>query len=90
MLDCQTFLARRLRLTYPMSAYSRLPYRYLIFYSVHDDLLVIPNVRYTARKWPPLPPAGIIRMMFDDEGSAVPQQPDEEPPDEDEDSMDEA
>jgi plasmid stabilization system protein ParE len=31
-----------------------LPYRYLIFYSVHDDSLVIRNVRHTARKWPPL------------------------------------
>ena len=31
-----------------------LPYRYLIFYSVHDDLLVICNVRHIARKWPPL------------------------------------
>ena len=34
-----------------------LPYRYLIFYSVHDNSLVIRNVRYTARKWPPLRPA---------------------------------
>jgi toxin ParE1/3/4 len=31
-----------------------LPYRYLIFYSIHDDSLVIRNVRHTARKWPPL------------------------------------
>ena len=31
-----------------------LPYRYLIFYSVHDDSLVIRDVRHTARKWPPL------------------------------------
>ena len=31
-----------------------LPYRYLIFYSVHDDSLVIRNVRHAARKWPPL------------------------------------
>ena len=31
-----------------------LPYRYLIFYSVDDDSLVIRNVRHTARKWPPL------------------------------------
>ena len=31
-----------------------LPYRYLIFYIVHDDSLVIRNVRHTARKWPPL------------------------------------
>ena len=31
-----------------------LPYRYLIFYSLHDDSLVIRNVRHTARKWPSL------------------------------------
>ena len=31
-----------------------LPYRYLIFYSVHDDSLVIRNLRHIARKWPPL------------------------------------
>ena len=31
-----------------------LPYRYLIFYTVRDNLLVIRNVRHTARKWPPL------------------------------------
>ena len=31
-----------------------LPYRYLIFYSMDEDSLVIRNVRHTARKWPPL------------------------------------
>jgi len=31
-----------------------LPYRYLIFYSVHDDTLVIRNVRHAARRRPPL------------------------------------
>ena len=30
-----------------------LPYRYLIFYTVHDDSLVI-NVRHAARQRPPL------------------------------------
>jgi plasmid stabilization system protein ParE len=31
-----------------------LPYRYLIFSSVHDDSLVIRNVRHAARQRPPL------------------------------------
>jgi len=31
-----------------------LPYRYLIFYSVHDDALVIRNVRHAARQRPPV------------------------------------
>ena len=35
-----------------------LPYRYLIFYSVHDDSPVIRNVRHAARQRPPLGRAG--------------------------------
>jgi toxin ParE1/3/4 len=29
-----------------------LPYRYLVFYSIEDNALVIRNVRHAAREWP--------------------------------------